>query len=206
MYDVGEGVCHQLMMEKGNVFPGDIVIGSDSHTCTYGAIGSFATGVGSTDLAAGMLTGQLWFKVPETMLIKLNGAIPAGIYAKDLMLFVISNTTADGATYKAVEFQGSAIDALSIEGRMTMSNMAIEMGAKVGLMPVDLKTKAWVAERGIGGDAWLERISVPTLMPAMIRYMIGISPLFLPTWLCHTRLIKGCRLGKWPGLRSSKAW
>lgn len=157
MYDVGEGVCHQLMMEKENVFPGDVVIGSDSHTCTYGAIGSFATGVGSTDLAAGMLTGKLWFKVPETILIKLNGPIPTGVYAKDLMLFVISKTTADGATYMAVEFKGSAIDALSIEGRMTMSNMAIEMGAKVGLMPVDDKTKEWVEKRGSANQEWFKK-------------------------------------------------
>ncbi|MCL4517242.1 MAG: 3-isopropylmalate dehydratase large subunit [Firmicutes bacterium] len=144
LYDIGEGVCHQLMPERGHVAPGDLVIGADSHTCTYGAINVFSTGVGSTDLAAGMLSGKLWFKVPETVKFVANGRLPAGIYAKDLILFLIGQVTADGATYLAAEYAGEAVDALSVEGRFTMANMAIEMGAKAGLMAADKKTEEWV--------------------------------------------------------------
>ncbi len=144
LYDIGEGVCHQLMPERGHVAPGDLVIGADSHTCTYGAINVFSTGVGSTDLAAGMLSGKLWFKVPETVKFVANGRLPAGVYAKDLILFLIGQVTADGATYMAAEYAGEAVDALSVEGRFTMANMAIEMGAKAGLMRADKKTEEWV--------------------------------------------------------------
>mgnify|MGYP000079277676 CR=1 FL=1 len=143
-YDIGEGVCHQLMPEKGHVLPGDLVIGADSHTCTYGAINAFSTGVGSTDLAAGLIAGKLWFKVPETFKFVLNGTLPKGVFAKDLILYLIGDVTADGATYMAAEYVGEAIEALSIEQRFTISNMAIEMGAKCGLMEADQKTIDWV--------------------------------------------------------------
>jgi len=144
LYDIGEGVCHQLMVEQGHVVPGDLVIGADSHTCTYGAINAFSTGVGSTDLAAGIISGKLWFKVPETFKFICNGILPAGVYAKDLILHLIGDITADGATYLAAEYVGDAINALSVEARFTISNMAIEMGAKVGLMEADDKTFEWV--------------------------------------------------------------
>lgn len=144
LYDIGEGVCHQLMPEQGHVIPGDLVIGADSHTCTYGAINAFSTGVGSTDLAAGLIAGKLWFKVPETFKFVLNGALPAGVFSKDLILYLIGDVTADGATYMAAEYVGAAIDALSVEQRFTISNMAIEMGAKCGLMEADQKTVDWV--------------------------------------------------------------
>jgi len=143
-YDIGDGVCHQLVPEKGHVVPGNLVIGADSHTCTYGAINVFSTGVGSTDLAAGLSSGKLWFKVPETFKFIMNGTLPAGVYSKDLILYLIGDVTADGATYMAAEYTGQAIDALSVEGRFTISNMAIEMGAKCGLMEADEKTVAWV--------------------------------------------------------------
>lgn len=143
-YDIGEGVCHQLMPERGHVVPGDLVIGADSHTCTYGAINAFSTGVGSTDLAAGLVAGKLWFKVPETFKFVLNGTLPAGVFSKDLILYLIGDVTADGATYMAAEYVGEAINALSVEGRFTISNMAIEMGAKCGLMEADQKTVDWV--------------------------------------------------------------
>jgi 3-isopropylmalate/(R)-2-methylmalate dehydratase large subunit len=145
LYDIGEGVCHQLMPEQGHVVPGSLVIGADSHTCTYGAINSFATGVGSTDLAAGIISGKLWFKVPETFKFVLNGKIPFGVFSKDLILHLIGDVTADGATYMAAEYTGEAISDLSVEARFTISNMAIEMGAKVGLMEADQKTVDWVA-------------------------------------------------------------
>lgn len=144
LYDIGDGVCHQLLPEQGHVVPGDLVIGADSHTCTYGAINVFSTGVGSTDLAAGLVSGKLWFKVPETFKFVLNGKLPAGVYSKDLILYLIGDVSADGATYMAAEYTGEAVDDLSVEARFTMSNMAIEMGAKVGLMRADQKTIDWV--------------------------------------------------------------
>lgn len=146
LYDIGEGVCHQLVPEQGHVVPGDLVIGADSHTCTYGAINVFSTGVGSTDLAAGIISGKLWFKVPETFKFIVNGKLPPGVYSKDLILYLIGDVTADGATYLAAEYVGSAINDLSVEARFTISNMAIEMGAKCGLMEADEKTTAWVKE------------------------------------------------------------
>lgn len=144
LYDIGDGVCHQLLPEQGHVVPGDLVIGADSHTCTYGALNIFSTGVGSTDLAAGLISGKLWFKVPETIKFVLNGTLPKGVYSKDLILYLIGDVTADGATYMAAEYVGEAIDALSIDARLTISNMAIEMGAKCGLMEADQKTIDWI--------------------------------------------------------------
>lgn len=137
LYEIGEGVCHQLMPERGHVVPGDVVIGADSHTCTYGALSAFATGVGSTDLAAAMISGKIWFRVPETIRIVLEGSMPEGVFSKDIMLAIAGRLTADGATYKALEFTGSAIKELSMDARFTISNMAIEVGAKVGLFPAD---------------------------------------------------------------------
>jgi len=146
LYDIGEGVCHQLVPEQGHVVPGDLVIGADSHTCTYGAINVFSTGVGSTDLAAGIISGKMWFKVPETFKFVLNGKLPEGVYSKDLILYLIGDVTADGATYMAAEYVGEAISNLSVEARFTVSNMAIEMGAKCGLMEADQKTIDWVKQ------------------------------------------------------------
>jgi len=146
-YDVGWGVCHCLLPEQGLVAPGDIVIGADSHTTTYGAINAFSTGVGSTDLAAAMMTGKLWFKVPPTLRLELRGELPVGVYSKDVALYLAGRLTADGATYMAVEYAGEVIESLSVEARMTISNMAVEMGAKAGLMEADSKTMDWVSRR-----------------------------------------------------------
>lgn len=146
MYDIGEGVCHQLIPESGKVGPGSLVIGADSHTCTYGALNAFSTGVGSTDLAGGLISGKMWFKVPETVKFVCNGVLPKGVYAKDLILFLMGQVTADGCTYMAAEYTGEAIADLSVEGRFTVSNMAIEMGAKAGLMEADRKTFEWLKQ------------------------------------------------------------
>lgn len=146
MYDIGEGVCHQLIPESGKVGPGTLVIGADSHTCTYGALNAFSTGVGSTDLAGGLISGKMWFKVPETVKFVCNGVLPKGVYAKDLILFLMGQVTADGCTYMAAEYTGEAIADLSVEGRFTVSNMAIEMGAKAGLMEADRKTFEWLKQ------------------------------------------------------------
>jgi 3-isopropylmalate/(R)-2-methylmalate dehydratase large subunit len=146
LYDVACGVCHQLVPEQGHVVPGDLVMGADSHTCTYGAINVFSTGAGSTDLALCFATGKNWFKVPETIKFVCNGKLPKGVYSKDLILYLIGDVTSDGCTYKSAEYCGEAIDTLSIEERFTISNMAIEMGAKCGLMLFDDKTEKWVKE------------------------------------------------------------
>lgn len=147
LYDVGCGVCHCLLPEQGHVVPGDIVIGADSHTTTYGAINVFSTGVGSTDLAAAMLTGMLWFKVPPTLRLELHGRLPRGVFSKDVALYLAGEITADGATYLAVEYGGEVVRSMSVEARFTLSNMAVEMGAKAGLMEVDEKTERWLSGR-----------------------------------------------------------
>jgi 3-isopropylmalate/(R)-2-methylmalate dehydratase large subunit len=147
IYDWGCGVCHQLVPESGKVTCGDLVIGCDSHTCTYGALNIFSTGVGSTDGAAAMVSGKLWFKVPETMRVIYNGHLPKGVYSKDLILYLARLIGVDGATYRALEFSGPVIDSLSVDARMTISNMAIEVGAKAGLMRADSKTYAFFEER-----------------------------------------------------------
>ena len=147
LFDVGEGVCHQLMVESGKVLPGNLVIGADSHTCTYGAINVASTGVGSTDLASAIITGELWFKVPRTIKFVLHGKLPLGVMGKDLILFLIGKVSADGATYKAVEFSGETIKRLSMDGRFAVANMAVEMGAKFGLMEADAKTISWLKKR-----------------------------------------------------------
>ncbi len=144
VFDVGCGVCHQVIPESGNILPGDLVLGADSHTCTYGAIGAFSTGVGSTDLAIALATGKNWFKVPATIKIVVKGKLPKGTFAKDIILQIIGKLKSDGATYKAVEFCGAVIDNLGMDGRFTIANMLVEMGAKCGFMPVDKKTLAWL--------------------------------------------------------------
>ncbi len=148
VYDVGCGVCHQLIPENGHVVPGDLMVGCDSHTCTYGALNVFSTGVGSTDGAAAMAAGKLWFKVPETIKVTFAGELAPGVFSKDLILYLAGQIGADGATYKALEFDGPVIENLSVDARMTMSNMAIEVGAKAGLMEADAKTIAWFEGRG----------------------------------------------------------
>lgn len=147
LHDIGCGVCHQVIPESGYILPGNFVIGADSHTCTYGALGAFATGVGSTDLAIGLASGKNWFKVPQTIKIILSGKIPKGVYAKDIIISLIGYITAAGATYKAIEFSGPVVDNLDMDGRFTICNMLVEMGAKCGFMPVDKKTYLWLVPR-----------------------------------------------------------
>jgi 3-isopropylmalate/(R)-2-methylmalate dehydratase large subunit len=147
IFDIGEGVCHQVIPESGNVVCADLVVGADSHTCTYGALNAFATGFGSTDLAVALAYGKNWFKVPETIKIVLSGKLAKGVFAKDIILYLIGKFTANGATYKALEFYGEPISDLSMDSRFTISNMVVEMGAKVGLMNADAKTLAWLKPR-----------------------------------------------------------
>lgn len=147
-YDVGSmGIEHALLPEQGLVLPGDVVIGGDSHTCTYGALGAFSTGVGSTDVAAGMALGELWFRVPESLKFVYFGKLQPFVTGKDLILYTIGRIGVDGALYKAMEFTGEVISRLSMDGRFTMCNMAIEAGAKNGIVPPDEKTENYVRGR-----------------------------------------------------------
>jgi 3-isopropylmalate/(R)-2-methylmalate dehydratase large subunit len=147
-YDVGRGgVCHQIMPEKGHVRPGEVIVGSDSHTCTYGAFGTFATGIGSTEMAAVFATGKLWFRVPEVIKVNVTGKLPELVSAKDLTLHIIGKIGADGAIYKGLEFVGSTIRDMTIDSRMVLTNMAVEMGAKAGLIEPDQKTLDYVQSR-----------------------------------------------------------
>lgn len=147
-YEGGDvGVEHALLPEKGIVVPGDVVIGADSHTCTYGALGAFSTGVGSTDLAAAMVTGEVWFKVPESMKFVFEGKLNKWVSGKDLILRVIGDIGVDGALYRAMEFTGKSIEKLSMDSRMSICNMAIEAGAKSGIIAPDAVTKEYVDGR-----------------------------------------------------------
>jgi 3-isopropylmalate/(R)-2-methylmalate dehydratase large subunit len=148
LYDVGRGgICHQVMPEKGHVMPGTIIVGADSHTCTYGAFGAFATGIGSTEAAAVFATGKIWLKVPETIKINVEGKFNPYVTPKDLILSIIGRVGADGATYKATEFTGSIIRGMSIAGRMTLCNMSVEMGAKNGIVEPDETTRKFLEGR-----------------------------------------------------------
>ncbi len=147
-FEVGQmGIEHVLLPEQGLVLPGDVVIGADSHTCTYGALGAFATGMGSTDIAAAMATGDIWMKVPPTIKLIYHGNLGEWVSGKDLILFTIGNIGVDGALYSAMEFTGEAIDVLSMDGRFTMANMAIEAGAKAGIFRVDNKTQLYIKSK-----------------------------------------------------------
>ena len=152
-FDIGTGVCHQVMVEKGLVLPGTLVVGSDSHTCSYGTVNAFATGIDRTEAAALLLTGETWFKVPETIRITLKGRLPEMVSAKDLILNIIGKVGADGADYCSVEFWGD-IAHLTIDARFTIANMGVEMGAKNAVFPVDEVTKGYLQEIGVKRISW----------------------------------------------------
>ncbi|MGQ9617194.1 MAG: 3-isopropylmalate dehydratase large subunit [Spirochaetota bacterium] len=162
-FEVGEmGIEHALLPEKGLVLPGDLVIGADSHTCTYGALGAFSTGVGSTDIACAMATGKAWFKVPSSILVTLRGRPGKWVCGKDVILKIIGDIGVDGARYMAMEFTGEGVETLSMDSRFTIANMTIEAGAKNGIFPVDEKTKEYVQEASKEGrrrDIWKEYLS-----------------------------------------------
>ena len=146
-YDVYEGVCHQVVPEKGHALPGTVIVGSDSHTCTNGALGAFSTGIGSTDMAMVFATGQLWFKVPETIQYNITGKLPENVTSKDVILNIIGQVGQDGATYKACEYAGETVRNMDMSDRLVMSNMAIEMGGKTGLVEPDKITDEYLKNR-----------------------------------------------------------
>ncbi|POG56120.1 3-isopropylmalate dehydratase large subunit [Haloferax marisrubri] len=150
-FDVGDGICHAVLVEEGFVGPGDLVIGADSHSTTYGGIGAFGTGVGSTDLGTALATGELWFRVPKTLRFEVDGDLQDGVYAKDLILRFIGDVGFDGCTYMAAEYAGSTIESLPIHERLVLSNMAIEMGGKTGLVAPDERTESYL-ERQTGNE------------------------------------------------------
>ncbi len=146
-YDLSEGVCHQILPEKGFALPGRLIAGADSHTTTYGAFGCFATGIGSTDMTMFLVRGKLWFRVPESVRVEVKGRLPRRVSPKDLILHIIGDIGANGATYHSVEFGGEAIRRMDIPGRMTLCNMGVEMGAKATIVPPDNKTRRYLAKR-----------------------------------------------------------
>jgi len=156
-YDVGYGICHQIMIEEGFAYPFRLIVGADSHTCSYGAVSSFATGIGSTEAAYVWATGELWFKVPRTMRVFLKGNIPQDVYSKDIFLYLAREIGVSGATYMALEYVGEAIKELSTDARITLSNMAIEVGGKTGLFYPDEETDRFL--KSIGKDPF------PKIMP-----------------------------------------
>ncbi|MEW6106481.1 MAG: 3-isopropylmalate dehydratase large subunit [Bacillota bacterium] len=151
LHECGHGVCHQVTVEQ-YARPGQVIVGADSHTCTAGALAAFATGMGSTDLAVGMVLGETWFRVPESVRIDVRGSFPLGVFPKDLILWVIGQLGADGATYQALEFVGPAVSSMSMAGRLTLCNMAVEAGAKTGLVPSDDVTRSFLAAMGRGAE------------------------------------------------------
>lgn len=152
-YDAGVGICHQVVVEKGHALPGGILVGSDSHTCSYGAVGAFATGIDRTEAAALLLRGELWLRVPETIRVTLKGKLKPRVAAKDLVLRIIGDIGADGANYAAVEFHGD-VGSLSFDDRFTIANMGVEMGAKIAVFPVDKATRRYFEEIGIGEERY----------------------------------------------------
>ncbi len=153
-YDCGTGICHQLLGERGHVHPGMLLVGTDSHTTTHGALGAAATGIGSTEMAYVLAMGRLWFRVPETIRILLRGTLGSGVGWKDAILHLAGRMGADGAQYRALEFGGPALPAVGVGGRLTMANMAVELGAKFGLFPADAVTIDYLAIRGVEATAF----------------------------------------------------
>jgi 3-isopropylmalate/(R)-2-methylmalate dehydratase large subunit len=216
-YDIGVGICHQVVPEKGHVVPGALILGSDSHTTTYGALGAFAAGIGRSEAAVIWASGTIWLKVPETMVMNIDGTFPAGVYPKDLILHIIGDVGADGALYRAVEFRGRAIEEMDIPGRMTLCNMSVEMGAKAGIVAADEKTLEWLGDHVQGSlepvtsdaDAPVERTiryDVADLEPqvASPHTVDNVSPVgAVAGTIIHQALVGTCTNGRLDDLQAA---
>jgi 3-isopropylmalate/(R)-2-methylmalate dehydratase large subunit len=216
-YDIREGICHQVLPEKGLALPGQIVVGVDSHTCTYGALGLFSTGIGSTEMAGVLSTGTLWFKVPETLKFLYRGTLPPLVTPRDMILMTLGKVTSEGANYKSIEFAGPVVEAMSIGGRLTVCNMAVEMGAKAGMVEPDEKTLAYLRKRAdktleiirADRDALYERVvefDVSNLEPQVacphavdnVRNISEVEGIVI-----HQALVGSCNSGRVENLREA---
>jgi 3-isopropylmalate/(R)-2-methylmalate dehydratase large subunit len=219
LYDVGDGICHQVLPEGGHFTCGDLVTGTDTHSVTYGAFNAFGVGVEGTDLSAVLMTGKLWFRVPETIRVELKGRLQPGVWAKDLTLHMLGRLGAEGANYRAIEYAGPAVAAMEIDDRMTLSNHAAELGAKAALQEADEKTLAWLRARGArepkpvkaDPDArYCQRIEIDasTLQPQVARKhriddVVGVTE--LKDQRIHFALIGTCTNGRLDDLRQAAA-
>ena len=216
-FDVNYGICHQVLPENGFAVPGYLIVGSDSHTTTYGALGTFGTGIGRTETAVIFATGEIWLRVPETIKIRISGRFQRRVSPKDLILYIIGDIGAEGASYKAIEFSGNAISDMSIGGRMVLCNMAAEMGAKAAYVEVDDKTIQWLAEHGApfgsviksDEDAGFEAISdysVDNMVPQLAcpHNVDNIRPVFeLEGTPINQALIGSCTNGRLEDLEAA---
>jgi 3-isopropylmalate/(R)-2-methylmalate dehydratase large subunit len=219
LYDVGDGICHQVLPEGGHFTCGDLVVGTDTHSTTYGAFNAFGTGVEGTDVSAVMMTGRLWFRVPETIRIELKGRLQSGVWAKDVTLTMLGRLGAEGANYKALEYCGEAVAAMNIDDRMTLSNHAAELGAKAALLEADEKTFAWLKAHGareprpVKADAdatYADRIEIDAaaLTPKVARAhqiddVVGVPD--VAGQKIHIALIGTCTNGRLDDLRQAAA-
>ena len=218
-YDVGDGICHQVLPEGGHFTCGDLVTGTDTHSTTYGAFNAFGTGVEGTDLSAVLMTGKLWFRVPETIRVDLNGKLQPGVWAKDLTLHMLGRLGAEGANYRAIEYAGSAVAAMEIDDRMTLSNHAAELGAKAALLEADEKTIKWLQLHGarepkpVRADAdarYFERFAIDAsrLPPQVARKhrvddVVGVPE--VKGQRIHYALIGTCTNGRLDDMRQAAA-
>ncbi len=189
IFKEGTGVCHQVVIDEGFAYPSRLIAGADSHTCTYGALNCFSTGMGSTDIAIILAAGRNWFKVPQTVKIVVKGKLPEGVFSKDIILHIIGALGASSCTYKAIEFEGEAVSALSMDSRFTITNMAVEMGAKAGLMQADGITLQWLSDKvkdkfeivmpDSGAEyEWVKEFDISSLEPCVAKphHVDNVSP------------------------------
>ncbi len=216
-YDAGEGICHQLLPERGHVRPGMLIVGTDSHTTTYGALGAGGTGIGTSDMVYALATGKLWFRVPETIRFDLTGALGTAVSWKDVILYLAGRFGADVAQYRAMEFDGPAVKDADMSSRLTVSNMALEMGAKFGLFPADEVTDAYLREHGgVGAEAFrpdsdatyeaVHEISLSDLVPqvAMPHEVDRVGPVEDVEGLTiHQAFIGSCTNGRIEDLKAA---
>lgn len=219
LYDVGDGICHQVLPEGGHLTCGDLVVGTDTHSTTYGAFNAFGTGVEGSDVSAVMMTGRLWFRVPETIRIELNGPLQPGVWAKDVTLTMLGKLGAEGANYRALEYTGSGVSAMAIDDRMTLSNHAAELGAKSAILEADEKTIAWLKAHGaatpkpVRADAdavYAQRIVIDTatLAPQVARQHNIDDVVAVPEVAgqkIHVALIGTCTNGRLDDIRQAAA-